>query len=436
MHFIGQICAGRQVSVWGIGYLGYTFILHLQSKGFCPLVYDFNEERLGPFRQGKYPAREQREAWSTKREIPTIDLERIRIAGDVAEMFDNNVHIISFPGKSESENSNLLISLSDHFLKNKEKIKDSLVLFQAAETPGDIQRYFISPLAEQGATCSCATAFRTDWSLEELSFANRRQVIAGHDQKALARAQQFLELIDIDHLSLTSIKEAEIYENARKSLEYTVCAFINQLSMAYSDSDVRMMVKNLLNEINIREIKPSVGPVSYKAAIATNQLMEGSRHPGRLHIVRDAELDSLSTILSYAEIISRRCSVGVTILGLSEKGDQKDIRLSPALILAERLIAEGLSVGLHDPYFQAEEVSRLVKGAKFININEESTYGDCLVLMTDHRVYKCFTQEDLNKLLSSTRLIIDNVGLWKHFSFPQDTFYHIPGDGKLTELER
>jgi UDP-N-acetyl-D-mannosaminuronate dehydrogenase len=350
-------------------------------------------------------------------------------------MFRNAVHIISFPGRLESASENRLQLLAKYFIAHKKKAKGSLVIFQSAEVPGDIERFFLNPLKNSGVECSFATTFRTDWSMEELAFTNRRQVIAAEGQEALANIKLFCDLMELEYVALSNVREAEIYENARKSLQYTVSAFINQLALAYADVDIRSVAQTLLSEVRTRDIHPSIGPVSYKSTIAVQQLIDGSKHPDRLSLVRDAQLDNISSILNYAEIIKRKSAGTVGILGVSEKGDQKDVRLSPSLILAEKLSNEGITVKVHDPYFTQEEIEGLLADAVYLNTSGNPSC-DCLILMTAHRFYRSMNQADINRITQSVVLLIDNPGIWRHFSFSPETIYHIPGDGKLMDLER
>lgn len=434
--FKRELLGARRISVWGIGYLGYTSLLMLQSKGFFADIYDFDTIRLEHFMAGKYPAKEHKESWSSKSDIQQIDLSRVFPSMDMNSMFENSVHIISFPGHDESMAENRLKELSHGFISHKEKLANSLILFQSAETPGDIERYFIKPLEAEGVECSFCAIFRTDWSVEEFFKAERKQMVAGHDKRSMAKVELLLCMLGIDYISLAGIKAAEIYENARKVLNYLIASFVNQLCLAYSDVDIRPMIPPLIQSVQQDDIASGMGPIGYKSTVAVESLLSGSLHPERLRLVCDVEPANLSAILNYAEIIKRMSITDVTILGVCEKGDQKDVRLSGTLVLAEKLIEENITVRLHDPYFTQEGIVAIVPGAQYAHLDGGMPETQCLVLMTDHRVYRYLTQPDLNRIIGSARLVVDNPGLWEKFSFPRETIYHVPGDGKLEWLGR
>ncbi len=435
-EFIKKIHGSRRISVWGIGYLGYTWLLRLQSKGFFADVYDTSPERMKGLMSNAYPTKHQKEMWSSKGEIQALDLSKIASDNSPAHMFENNVHIISFPGKSDLGSGNRLADLSALFLEHKERVKDALVIFQCAEAPGDIERYFINSLKKNGVVCSFATAFRTDWTVEEFLHSDtRKRMVAGYDLESLYKVKYFLNIFGIAGTALTSIKEAELYESARKALQYTVSSFINQLALAYPETDIRRTGNYILQGIHVEDMRLSIGNVNYKAASAIRHLLDGSKHSTFLKQLHDAETANIYSLINYSELIAGKGVQGVTVLGVSVQGDLKDIRLSPALVFAELLLKAGIKVEIHDPYFTPEEVKDLLGGVRYYDITEHPLRTDCVVLMTDHQYYRYLTQKDLDRLgISSAKIIIDNTGLWEDFYFSPESLYHIPGDGKYTKL--
>ena len=216
-----------------------------------------------------------------------------------------------------------------------------------------------------------------------------------------------------------------------------VSSFVNQLMLAYPNTDIRQMAEFIKDEIQFDETSPSIGPIGYKSASAIGHLIDGSIYPDRLPMLRDTKAACLSALISYSDIIKKWSNCSVAILGISEKRDQRDIRLSPSLILAERLLANGVKVKLHDPYFTNKEIAEFFPDAEVISDLSHPLNIECCVMMTPHRAYRYLNQTELDQLgVTSAKFVIDNVGLWNDFLFSKDTFYHIPGDGKLGRLEK
>jgi len=423
------------VSIWGIGYLGYTMLLRLQSKGFRSNVHDFNKYRLDSLTIGKYPSKLHKDSWTSKGYIPLLDLSKISIEYEMDNMFQNKVHIISYPFKTAIENTSILLN---SFLYHKHNLQNSLILFQSAETPGYIESNFINPLKDNNIDCSFGTIFRTDWSIEEFSTQKSKQVISGYDEKSIKKTQLFLNMIAIEACeSLQTVREAEIYECSRKTLQLAISSFMNQLMMAYPETNIRKLAKLLNQNIQLEDINPSIGTIEYKYSSAISFLVGGSRYPERFTILQNVESANASAIINYAEIIIRHSIINIVVLGICEKGDQKDIPLTRSLLLTEKLLSEGLKVWIHDPFFVNSEISKLLPGAYYIENISDAPVNDCFIVMTDHNAYRYMTQKDLDRLgISSAKLIIDSVALWKDLSFSKKTFYHIPGDGKLASMEQ
>ena len=145
-HFRHRLLTTRRVSVWGIGYLGYTSLLRLQSKGFSADVFDFDQSRIKALAQGKYPTRWHKESWSFRGSTLGLDLSKVTPVPQIEEMFNNCLHMISFPGIEQPEGKSPLAELAEHFIKHKKELDDALIIFQSAGPPGEIQKTFINRL--------------------------------------------------------------------------------------------------------------------------------------------------------------------------------------------------------------------------------------------------------------------------------------------------
>jgi len=432
--FKKRILDSRRISVWGLGYLGYTTLLLLQSKGFSADIHDFNQSRSNGLITGSYPTSEQIRSWSSKENSWSLDLSKIQSqAGDA--MFENPVHLICFPGSGNSEGTNRLTTLTHLFLKNRSKLDDALIIFNAGETPGDIEHYFIEPLEKKGCTPSFGTLFRKDWAIEDFFYNNNKQRISGNDARSLDKTKLFLDILDIEYDTLSSIKEAEIYECSRRTMNYVLSSFINQLRLAYPATDLNKMTTVLMADFGFKGKASNIGTLGYKSIQAISSLIDGAKFPSYLTLAKDAEHTNLSTILKYADIIKQNDLDTVLILGISQNMDRKDILLSPSLILAEALLKKGIAVKLHDPYLKTEEITAMLPQAIVLSPDLHDSENDCLILMTAHNQYRYFTQKEVKRLTEYSKLVIDNTGLLLVFNFPETVQYHIPGDGKLKDLE-
>ena len=168
--FKDRLLNSKKVSVWGIGYLGYTTILRLQENGFYSSIYDFNTERLDEIQNLKYPGKEQRNSWSKNGKIPSLNHEKLDIVKDNSLLFDNNVHIVSFPNTDQVGYTDL----AKLFLQNRDKLNNSLIIFQSAGIPRTIDGQFDKIMQDNGLNIDIVTVFRSDWIIEDFFINNNK----------------------------------------------------------------------------------------------------------------------------------------------------------------------------------------------------------------------------------------------------------------------
>ncbi|MBF0343321.1 MAG: hypothetical protein HQL06_03735 [Nitrospirae bacterium] len=437
MHsFKGELLKSKIVSVWGIGYLGYTKIIKLQSKGFKANVYDltgtgFKEKSA----HNDYPNQEQIYDWSERGDVPAIDFTKVFLV-EPEFMFNSNVHILAFP-VAAIRGKVLLDIAAKLFVQYKDKAEGSLVIFQSAGTPGFIDKHFIEVLQANNVNCSFASAFRNDWTVEDFLLNKKRRIIAGSDLDSLNKAICFYDILNIKYETLLNIKEAEIYESAKIGIQYATTVFINQIAMAYPHTNIRSMVEYLLEDIELKESHLSIGAGGYKIPFYIQNILEGSQNPNALSVLQEVHNVNFTMIITYGDAIKRHGIKSVVILGLSARSNQKNIALSPSVILSEYLSKSGVRVSIDDPFYDESAIKEILPLCEKIDIFKDRLECEALFVMTDHNKYRFITQEEIDFLgISKISLIVDNVALFKDFMFSPNTKYHTIGDGNVMFLQK
>ncbi len=429
-NFLHNLLKNKAVSIWGIGYLGYTSILKLQENGFLAYIHDFNIKRLDELFNQTYPGKEQQNSWSKNGQIPSFDLEKITLCKNVEAMFANQVHIISFPSTSSMDYS----KLADVFISNRNKLSESLIIFQSAGKPGSIEQSFITKLEENKINIMISSVFRNDWTIENFLLNNKYRVISGNSDKAIDTTSEFLNLLKLEVEQLPSIKEAEIYENAKTSLEHTIIAFFNQLSISYPDTDINSLSKILLKNISFHENTLGVSNVDYKSEQAIKNLLMGSDEEF-LTLLKEAGTVNISFLFYYVELLKRKNINNVTILGLASYNSLKDISLSPSMILAEYLHNNNISIAIHDENFSREEIKEVLPYCQYLNYEKDKIKSQAVIVMSLCEEYKFFTQKKLQDIgFLNSKYIFDNTGFFKDFDYKNGPVYHCFGDGNLSKV--
>lgn len=436
--FLGTLFASKKVSVWGVGYLGYTTILRLQSKGFFVNCFSFDVGARQDMKSGKYPYERMKQIWSLNGDIPRADLSKLFFCEEESEMFEGaTVHVIALPAfDEESGKPENYEKLVDIFSKNASALRGSLILFQSAEKAGTVENHFIKPLKKAGVDAYFASAFRSDWSVEEFLSGGETRVIAANNKESLDVASSFFDILGVSFKTLGGIEEAEVYENAKNCLKYGVEAYFAQLSLAYPDVNINEVSAMIVKNLNLQTKRSGINLLKRKNTLHIDNLLAG-QNGDYLSIIKETQSFSMSLALVYADILKQKKISSTTIIGLSVEGAKKDIRASLALLMCEYLHDIGVDVFVHDPYFSDEEIKELLPFAGVWKPEAKQTHTDAYVIMGSNPVFNYFTQSDLEQSgIFDAKIVIDGVGALKGFSFSSKTLYHQVGDGALKALLR
>jgi nucleotide sugar dehydrogenase len=437
-----NILKTKTVSVWGLGYLGYTTILRLQNSGFNVVAYDLNQEHLDLFASSKYPTKEQIAVWSQMGYLPKLDYDKVKIAKDPRELFESSyLHIIAIPEVHKNIlQANVASQIADLFADNlKNSDKAPFIIFESAFIPGHIEKHFVENLKKQNIICSkdyyLGVMFRTDWSIESFIKQKYKTPVAAYCKKSLRAMREMLDYIGIVTLELGNLKEAEIYVNSINAIQAMASDFMRQLALGYPSVDMKKVSELLFRGISLESCTLNMGTGGERMTFAIDNLIFGSNNPGKLTLLKEFQDINISSVLNYGEYILRHGHKSVAILGVTYKGNQKDLTLSPAITLADYLIKNSVKVLLNDPFCAKEEINKFVKGASVVEFPEGVFSADVLIVACDHNQYKGISQAALENIKKETKLIIDNCGIWSHLSFGNNIKYCQVGDGTLDILK-
>ena len=240
--------------------------------------------------------------------------------------------------------------------------------------------------------------------------------------------------MSLDIVELSNIENAEVYENTKQSLNYTIVAFFNQLSLAYPHIDINTIAKNLINDISSSHFSLGVNSVDFKSEQSINNLLSGASGD-KLSILKEANRTNLSFLFFYIDILKSKNINSITILGLSSSDNLKDLRFSPSIILAEYLHQEHIPVYIHDDNISKKELVNVLPQAKFADIYSCPIKSDVVFIMSLSSKYKYFTQNTVSEIgLIDVRYILDNTGYFKGYQYSPSTHYHHLCDGKLIDI--
>lgn len=416
----------RTVTIWGIGYLGYTEALRMQNLGFTPVLWDYIPGRLSAVQEKTYLDSSITAAWSLAQNIPVIAPDRAVFTSDVDRATEPAVHLICIPGEDDKLYRNIRDILSQKLFQRE----DALLLFLSATSPG-----FMDSIVSGQARCGIATAFRQDWYFEEMLTDAKPRVVGANDVRSLHMARTFFDMLQQPCTCLSSIKAAEVMAHAEQLLQNMSSTFVNQLALAFPDTDIRQIAPDLFQRLTPRLQAPTLGQMDVRQFTALRHLTSGQGDTEKLTLPKDTQRASFSLLLSYADILLSHKVSHVAILGLSPLlAAQRDPRMSPALILADYLHQHEVEITVHDPSYDAESLKKLLPYATVWHLDSPTT-AEAVLIMRDIPSCRALTQQQLETLgITHARIVFDNMGMFRFNPFPDTCVYHVPGDGKLHTL--
>ncbi|MBP7652076.1 hypothetical protein KA977_01555 [Candidatus Dependentiae bacterium] len=438
-NFKNKALRQKTISVWGLGYLGYTTILLLQKNGFKVNVFDFNGERMELLKKNKYPELSQIKSWSMLSNCPALDISKITIVNDIKEMFNTNIHLVAIP----NENTNLKIQnqyseIADIFGQNFFENQDekNLIIFLSASFPNSIKELFIEKMKDSN-NIIIAAAFRNDWTIEKFFADDYKYFAAADDEKNLDYIRFFFKIMRSENFILfDNIKECELNENLRKVLEWGISSLCNQIMFAFPKVNIKKITKSVLKNMDLENILIKISLGGYKYPMAVRNIFKSAEHPEILTILKEIQSAELSEILQFVEFTKKNNIKNAAILGITTYSNKKEIEYSTSVILAEALNNAGINVFINDPLYSKKEINELFPDYNYFNIDKQMHKIEILFLMTSHKEYAFYTQKDLDEFITDKiSYIVDNVGLWENMSFSDSVSYYSIGTGNLDILK-
>ncbi|WP_206030171.1 nucleotide sugar dehydrogenase [Roseomonas sp. AR75] len=240
-------------------------------------------------------------------------------------------------------------------------------------------------------------------ALQELVHNDR--VVGGLDQAAASRAATLYRAFVRGALVETDARTAELVKLAENAYRDVNIAFANELAAICERVGVEarhaIALANRHPRVNILSPGTGVGghciPVDpwflAQAAPEDSVLIRAARS------VNDAVPQRVLAQIRAA--CARFPAPRVACLGLAYKPDVEDVRESPAMAVAQALLADGLPVVVSDPF-----VSEVPQGAVRREAAEAIAGADVVAVLVPHTVFRA-----LDSRLFAGKAVVDPVGL-------------------------
>jgi len=237
---------------------------------------------------------------------------------------------------------------------------------------------------------------------------------AGH----LARVRTLFERPGTPILEL-SVQAAELVKNVANGFLALKLSFVNEVASLAEEYGVD--VEEILQGIGLDPrigstyMRPGLG---FGGSCLPKELqvlaVAGRRQGLAMHIARAASQVNAEQQDRFARRVLKELGEPtrrVALLGLSFKANTDDLRGSPSLTIARRLVQAGHLVAAHDPAVPADRATAAVPGLRVARTPDETLQdADALVIGTDWPLYANLALDRVAALMRG-RLVFDGRNL-------------------------
>ena len=414
-----------KICVLGLGYIGLPTACLLANANHKVIGIDINQEAIEKLNHRELPFKEK-----GLKELFEEALPNMRFKTEVEE---SDIFIIAVPTPLDKE---MKMAELKYVISAAEMIyphlrKDNLVILESTVPPGTSEKLLVPILEKSGLKVSnelylahCPERAIPGNTIYEMVHNDR--IIGGIEGKSTELAKSLYSCFVKGNLYLTNVVTAEFVKLMENTFRDINIALANEFAQIADECYVNVWeaieLANKHPRVNI--LKPGPGVGGHCIAIDPWFLTENSTRCRIVSLAREINDGMPNYVLRIVKgMLEGVDDPVITVLGVAYKGGVDDTRETPALKFIKLAENEGYKVNVHDTHVKEFEY-------EILSLEEAVRGSDCMVLITDHKVFKKINPKVISSLMRNknvvdTRNILDGQR-WKEDGFS----VKVLGDGK------
>lgn len=411
-----------RLTVIGTGYLGAVHAACMAISGFQVLALDTDQDKLDKLAAGQPPFHEPKFADVLSQALDSGNLRFTTSYEELGEFGDVHFICVGTPQSKDGLAADLsyvraaVESLAPH-------LKRQCVIAGKSTVPVGTTDWIRSRVTELAPCDNVHIAWNPEFLREGFAVKDTlepdRIVIGVTDRYSEDRLREvYAEQIEAAiPFVVTSPPTAELVKAAANSFLATKISFINAIAdiCEASGADVTELADAIGHDTRIgrRFLNAGLGfgggclPKDIRAFMARAEELGVGQSLGILREVDDQNLRRRQSIVDKAEALAagELAGIRITCLGAAFKPDSDDVRDSPALDVAARLLEEGADVVVYDP--QARETgARTHPQITFVDSAEEAlSDAQITLLLTEWQEFADLDPRATADLVDELKLI-------------------------------
>ena len=410
----------------GIGRIGLPTALSFASSGLKTIGVDINADLVNMINSGEFPLKDEPEYDKIfDSVIQNGNFEATTNASEVISKSDVIILSLPTPAVSTSAPDYSALRLVGKQL-NEHLSPESIVIVESTIEPGFIENEFIGIIEgdksrlEAGINFSIGVCPETANPGEILSdFKKLPRLVGSINEKTTSIITKIYQhVFPVELIPMPDCKTANAVKLTTNVFRDINIAFVNELSIMFEKLgiDTKKVLLAAKSKYNFQVHYPGAGVGGPCLPANSYQFLNTAKTVGcELKIVESGRAINEKMPYHTIELLSKLFeSVNsnienktILILGVSYKPNVKDIQITPAEVIIEKLKSMNVNVKIFDPYFKSTNVFG-IKTESDLNSSLENTDG--IIIVTSHNEFKDI---DLNILKSKLRMsiVVDTRGI-------------------------
>ena len=417
-----------RVCVIGIGRIGLPTALSFAKSGLQTIGVDINEKLVENINSGKFPLKDEPgydeifdSVLKTKKFSATTKIEDAVSNSDLillslpTPMDENNIPDYSALRTVSSKLSDILSP-------------NSLVIVESTVEPGFIEDEMVSLISKSGRL-EIEKSFFIGVCPENANpgeilhdFTNLPRLVGGINLNITKIIKSIYNFVfSVELVEMPDCKTANVVKLTTNVFRDINIAFISELSLMFEKLgiDTNKVLEAAKKKYNFQVHYPGAGVGGPCLPINSYQLLNTARRTGvKLGIIESGRKinekmpDHVTDLISdaFRESNIRLDGSDILIFGVSYKPNVKDIQLTPAEHIIEKLKNLGANVHIYDPYFTSTKIFGIDTLTTIPDENILKTMN-AAVIVTGHDSFKSFKISNFS--LMKNPILIDTRGIFE-----------------------
>jgi nucleotide sugar dehydrogenase len=413
-----------KVCVVGIGRIGLPTALSFAKSGLSTIGVDINESLIQKINSNDFPLKDEpgyEEIFNDVIKDKTFSATT-RIEDAVPK---SNLVLLSLPTPMDGDNIpdySALKSVGNQLSNLLQP--NSLVIIESTIEPGFIENEMVDIISSTGrlkinknfTIGVCPENANPGEILHD--FTNLPRLVGGINSDVVKIIKMIYNFVfSVELIEMPDCKTANAVKLTTNVFRDINIAFISELSLTFEKLgiDTMKVLEAAKKKYNFQIHYPGAGVGGPCLPINSYQLLNTARRAGtKLNIIESSRQINEKmpdhvielTLDAFKECNKSIENNDVLVLGVSYKPDVKDIQLTPAKHIIEKLQKLGAHVHIYDPYFSSSKV---------FGINTEQNLEDIIpkihaaIIVTGHKEFKKIKLSIFNQMKNP--ILIDTRGV-------------------------